>query len=534
MDVPGLPELLYDAEEQLEPTPGRTVSGEVPSWLSGSLYQSGPAKFQLGDGFSVNHWFDGLAMVCKFALSDGQVTLQKRFVQSDAYKKATKYNKTIYTEFGTRAHTDPSRGFFSRLVSSILPTDMTDNNFNNVIHVNGQLFAACETTLVSRIDAATLETLEKVDLSQSLGVNLCCSHPVTDRDGSVYTLGVTFIPGFRYQVNRIPPAPAAANGKQAFAGAQRLLSMPSSWTTAYSYYHSFGVTASYIVLLELPLLLVLSKVMTMVVKGLALKDCIEWHPEHRVKVHLVHKADGKLVKTKYITDVPFFQTHVCNAFEEDGTVMLDLITSEGPSVMEAYFLDKLREGKLYNEHTMRVTRLAIPVLEDLKTAPENVNLVGSDSTRAQAVRRGDTVTLSLDLFPEEGAEYPTINPAVRGRPYRYLYATGGFEQGPFRSAVGKLDTHSRTWQFWRGEEGTFPSEATFVARPGGGGAAEDAGVLLTALLGAGRRPDRFMVLDAGRMEPLACVEFQSRVPVMVHGTWVPTENTNEADGREGK
>ena len=526
MEVPGLQELIYDCEEQREPAAGQLVDGQVPGWLSGSLYQSGPAKFELGDGFSVNHWFDGLAMVCRFAVSGGGATLQKRFVESDAYKKAIKYKKTIFTEFGTRGHPDPSRGFFSRLVASILPTDMTDNNFNNVVRINGQLFAACETALVTRIDGRTLETLEKVDLSKLLGVNLCCSHPVTDWDGTVYTLGVTFIPGFRYQVNRVPAAPTAADGRQAFAGARCLLSMPSSWTTAYSYYHSFGVTEHYIVFMELPLLLVLSKVMAMVVKGNSLKDCIEWHPEYRVKLYLLHKTDGRLLKTKYITDVAFFQTHVCNAFEEDGAVILDLITGEGPGVMDAYFLDKLRQGKLFNEQPTRVTRLAIPVLDDPRAAPENTNLITNDCTKARAVRRGDTVTLSLDVFPEEGAEYPTINPAVRGRPYRHLYATGGFEQGAFRSAVGKLDMRARRWQFWRAEPGTFVSEATFVARPDGG-AAEDAGVLLTALLGAGRQPDQLLVLDAQRMEPLARLEFDCRVPVMVHGTWVPTADAAE-------
>ncbi|XP_037081171.1 beta,beta-carotene 9',10'-oxygenase-like [Pollicipes pollicipes] len=526
MEVPGLAELVYDAEEQLQPAAGQLVSGQLPGWLAGSLYRAGPSKFSLGDGFTVRHWFDGLAMVCRFAVGAGHVTIQKRFVQSDAYKKAVKHNKLIYTEFGTRGHPDPSKNFISRMVSSILPTDMTDNNFNNMYSVNGQLFAACETALIHRMEPSSLETLEKVDLYKLLGVNLCCSHPVTDTDGTVYTLGVTFIPGFKYQLNKIPPAPAATDGREAFGAAKCLLSMSSSWTTAYSYYHSFGLTENYIVLLEQPLVMVLSKVMSMVVKGNSLKDCMEWHPEYNVKLYVVHKTDGKLVKTKYVTDVPFFQSHICNAFEDGDQIILDMVTSEGPDMLDAMFLDKMSENKLHCSHPGRITRLAIPVLEDVKKAAEGVNLVTSQATTATAVRSGDTVTLTLDLFPDAGVEYPTINPRLRGKPYRHLYVSGLYDQGAFRSGIGKLDMVGRSKRVWRGEPATFPSEATFVPRPDG--AAEDDGVLLLTLLGTGGRPDHLVLLDAASMEPLARVRFDCRIPQMVHGHWVPDEKAEKA------
>jgi carotenoid cleavage dioxygenase-like enzyme len=40
------------------------VSGEIPSWLSGTLLRNGPAKFQVGDRRV--DWFDGLAMLHAF------------------------------------------------------------------------------------------------------------------------------------------------------------------------------------------------------------------------------------------------------------------------------------------------------------------------------------------------------------------------------------------------------------------------------------------------------------------------------------
>jgi len=48
------------------------VHGQLPPWLQGSLIRTGPAKWEVG-GRSMNHWFDGLAMLHRFSFSDGTV-----------------------------------------------------------------------------------------------------------------------------------------------------------------------------------------------------------------------------------------------------------------------------------------------------------------------------------------------------------------------------------------------------------------------------------------------------------------------------
>jgi hypothetical protein len=52
-----------DREVAVESLP---VIGTVPTWLSGALLRTAPAKFDLGRQ-TVNHWFDGLAMLHRFA-----------------------------------------------------------------------------------------------------------------------------------------------------------------------------------------------------------------------------------------------------------------------------------------------------------------------------------------------------------------------------------------------------------------------------------------------------------------------------------
>jgi beta,beta-carotene 9',10'-dioxygenase len=49
------------------------VTGTLPAWLAGTLLRTGPAKFEVG-ARTYNHWFDGLAMLHRFAIANGGVT----------------------------------------------------------------------------------------------------------------------------------------------------------------------------------------------------------------------------------------------------------------------------------------------------------------------------------------------------------------------------------------------------------------------------------------------------------------------------
>ncbi|MGZ4113263.1 MAG: carotenoid oxygenase family protein, partial [Tumebacillaceae bacterium] len=63
------------------------VQGTIPAWLTGNLFRNGPALFSL-EGGAKTHWFDGLAMIHKFAFQDGRVAYSNRFLRTDAFKKA--------------------------------------------------------------------------------------------------------------------------------------------------------------------------------------------------------------------------------------------------------------------------------------------------------------------------------------------------------------------------------------------------------------------------------------------------------------
>lgn len=56
---------LQNTPEQLEPIQLK-VQGSIPTWLSGSLYRTGPGTYDIpldnGGVYHVNYWFNGYGM----------------------------------------------------------------------------------------------------------------------------------------------------------------------------------------------------------------------------------------------------------------------------------------------------------------------------------------------------------------------------------------------------------------------------------------------------------------------------------------
>src|SRR5579859_6501081 len=130
------------------------LSGAFPTWLSGSLLRTGPAKFEVGER-SYRHWFDGLAMLHRFSLADGQVSYASRFLQSRAYEAARREGRIAYSEFAT----DPCRTLFQRAASFFAPPAFGDNANVNVARLGEEFMALTESSLPVLFDPETLQTL---------------------------------------------------------------------------------------------------------------------------------------------------------------------------------------------------------------------------------------------------------------------------------------------------------------------------------------------------------------------------------------
>ena len=129
------------------------VRGVVPAWLTGTLVRTGPARFEVGDK-KYNHWFDGLAMLHRFAFAAGRVWYANRYLRSQAYREAMAKGTIRHREVAT----EPSRSLFQRIASWFSPK-VSDNACVNIAQFADAVVALTETRLPVRFDPATLATL---------------------------------------------------------------------------------------------------------------------------------------------------------------------------------------------------------------------------------------------------------------------------------------------------------------------------------------------------------------------------------------
>lgn len=503
--------LFRSTEEQPNPTPA-TVTGTLPAWLEGSLIRVGPGLFDLGD-FTVNHWFDGFAVLDKIEISKGKATYMKKFLQSDAYKKAQVAKKPVFTEFGTKAYSDVTKNILSRVISSVIP-ELTDNCAINVFTCNGQVFVSSESAILRKINPHTLETLDKIDLSK-VGATLISSHFHSDRNGDTYTMATEIFTSAHYSVLKVP----ANSSKNPFKKVESICTFPHSHKGP-SNYHSFGASENYLVFIEQPLTFNMGRVMTLTMKGRCLYDCAEWNPHLLNTFHIIDKRTGKVLPTKYVSSKPFFHCHHINCYEENNQLVVDLVEYESPKLFDQMFLNVVRQDKFDITDGGSPQRFVLPIIEPNEEPEEGKNLVTLKTT-ATAEWKGEIIEVTSEGLGSCGYELPCINPLYLTRKYRYFYGSGMIDAGQMRNTIVKVDAHTGSLLKWKESGAAFPQGPHMVPRPGG--QAEDDGVLLVPLTYTDTSgSDSLVVLDAATLKEIARITPGCHLPNLMHSLFLPS------------
>uniref|UniRef100_A0A7N6BTX0 Retinoid isomerohydrolase RPE65 n=1 Tax=Anabas testudineus TaxID=64144 RepID=A0A7N6BTX0_ANATE len=462
----GYRKIFESVEELTEPIPAK-ITGVVPSWLGGSLLRMGPGLFEVGDE-PFHHMFDGLALVHKFDLKNGQVTYYRKFIRSDSYVRAMTENRVVITEFGTAAYPDPCKNIFSRFFTYFRGAEVTDNCLVNIYPIGEDFYAVTETNYITKVDPDSLETLKKVDLCKYLSVNGLTAHPHTDTDGTIYNIGNCF-------------------GKNMSLKSQVVVQLPSSERLKPSYIHSFGMTDNYFVFVEQPVKINLLKFLTLWnIRGATYMDCFESNDSMGTLFHLTTKDPAGYLSSHKFRTSAFNLFHHINAYEDEGYVIVDL-----------FFSTTLQED-------------------------QGKNLVSLSYTTATAVLHSDgTIWLEPEVLfsgPRQAFEFPQINYSqYRGKKYSFAYGLGLTHFIPDR--IVKLNVQTKETWVWQEEE-CYPSEPLFVPTPGA--TEEDDGVLLSVVVKPGaERPSFLLILDAMKLTELARADVNTIIPVTLHGTYKP-------------
>jgi carotenoid cleavage dioxygenase-like enzyme len=457
------PTLGFSTLEQETVLDQLTVTGELPSWLGGSLLRTGPAKFEVGEQ-RMRHWFDGLAMLHRFTIKDGCVSYGNRFLESRSYRAARAQGEMVYGEFAT----DPCRSLFKRVQTLFSPGSVLPDNANiNITRLGERFIAMTETPLPVQFDPHTLEAAG-VRPYKTPG-QLTTAHPHMDRaSGGMLNYAAKLGARSSYRFFHVSPD----------ASEPRVIG--SLGVKQPAYMHSFGLTERWLVLAEFPFVV---NPLALALSGRPYIENYRWKPERGTRFTLVDRLTGEAIGG-FQSDACFSFHHV-NAYDDGEEVVVDLCTYTDAGVIEDLYLDRLREGK---------------------------PIASAELTRFR-LRPSDR-SVSRARLTDTDIELPRINYGrFNERPYRYVWGVGNGPSG-WLERVLKVDTSDGGSLSWS-EPGCYPGEPVFVARPQADH--EDDGVLLSVVLDARAGTSFMLVLDAGDLSELARAEVPHHIPFSFHG-----------------
>jgi carotenoid cleavage dioxygenase-like enzyme len=441
------------------------ITGSIPGWLQGSLLRTGPARWEVG-GRSMNHWFDGFAMLHRFGIADGEVSYANRFLQSKAYRAAEDTGEIAYHEFAT----DPCRSLFKR-VASMFDPKLSDNANVNLVKLGERFISMTETPIPVEFDGETLET---AGVAYDVPGLLTTAHPHLDRaTGGMLNYAAKVGPRNRYRFFLLRP-----QDEKPEVLAELGVREPA-------YMHSFGQTERWFVLAEYPYVV---NPVSIPLSGRPYIENYRWKPELGTRFTLIDRASGE-AHGPYETGACFAFHHV-NAYEEDdGTVVADVCTFPDAGIVEDLYLARLRAGK----------PIAEPALTRFRISSE----------------RG---TVEAERLVDEPLELPRINyGACHERPHRYVWGVGVGDSG-WLDRIVHADVQERSTSTWS-EPGCYPGEPVFVPSPEA--RAEDDGVLLSVVFDSAAQRSFLLVLDASSLEELARAMAPHHIPFGFHGQFAP-------------
>ena len=423
------------------------VTGMLPETLNGRYLRNGPNPIGSPDP-ATYHWFAGEGMVHGIRLDAGRARwYRNRWVRS----------AEVAAALGEEPHPGPV----------IEGMDFAANT--NVIAHAGRIYAIVEAGARPYELTAELETVGPADFQGTLPGGYT-AHPKRDpKTGELHAISYYWAWG-----NQVQYSVVGVDGR-----VRRLVDIPVGGPVSI---HDLSITTRYAVIYDLPVLFSPEALS----EGFAFP--YRWSEDYPSRVGLL-PLDGDADDVVWCDVEPCYVFHPMNAYDEDDTVVVDLV----------------RHPKMFATHLTGPDEGA-PVLERWRIDPA----------------AGKVAT---ELLDDRAQEFPRVDERVVGRRHRYGYSAAvnnedhdeaGFAIG---SALLKhdLSTGAVDTRPLRGGAG----EAIFV--PERATSDEDAGYVLSLVYDAERQASDLLVLHAQDFtgDPVAVVHLPVRVPYGFHGNWAP-------------
>jgi beta,beta-carotene 9',10'-dioxygenase len=450
------------SNSELSPT------GKVPLWLKGDLVRNGPAKYEIGNS-TLNHWFDGFAMLHKFSFDQGNITYLSKFVESSAYKDALNTEKISSNEFATNRD--------SSLLEKLLRPftfKATDNSNVNICPLGNTYLAMTETPEPIMFDCFSLSTVGKLIYDDQLKVQLTTAHPHFDfTDNTLYNVSTKLGLVSEYIIFKI-------NGD-----ATKRKVIATIPVKRPGYLHSFATTKNYVVLVDFPFTI---NPLELLFSSKPYIENYHWFPKESSRFFLINKFTGNI--TGPLETDPCFAFHHINAYEQDKHIVIDFLTYPDSSIIDSLYLSNLMKAKNKVE-AASFSRFYV-------------------DTTTQLVKKETLFNSQLELPRINYQRFNTSN-------YRYVYAVGQSNDSIYLDKLIKLDLIDNDVLDWQ-EDSCFPGEAVYI--PQNNNAEEDNGIVLSVVLNAKNQNSFLLMLDAKNMQELARATIPNIMPFGFHGQFI--------------
>jgi len=441
------------------------IEGEVPSFVRGSYYLNGPARFRRGE-LRYRHWLDGDGMVCSLRFAADGIQFACRYVRSAKLEAEACADRPIYRTFGTRFPDDE----LVRGMALASPINVSAYPFA------GSLLAFGEQGLPMELDPETLETRGEQTFGGRLGpLSPFSAHPKIDPNtGELFNFGVSYS-------RRAPTLHLYrfdAEGGSIYRQRHRL-DFPGS-------VHDFALGPNHIVVYLSPYLLDMA---ALAGRGATVMESLSWEPERGSRLLVAGREEGELLASLPIDSR--YCLHLANCFELNGRVHLDLLE-----------LDQ-------------------PIYDQYQVVPELFTEVGYGRPVRYVLDPADwSVVDRQELDYALAPDFPAIDPRKQSRPADDFWLLGISKTGtPGRKFFDQL-VHSKwseggvvgTYQAPRGH--FLGAEPVFIGDP----TDEGAGVVVCQQLDATRERSFFLLFDAFDLDrgPIAELELEAPVHLGFH------------------
>ncbi|CAI4232991.1 unnamed protein product [Auanema sp. JU1783] len=504
-------------------------TGDIPSWLEGTLVRNGPGMFKFGDT-EQKHLFDGMSYLCRFHFEDGEMFYSARFLESEAYKANMKAQRVIRGSFGTVSFPDPCKNIFQRFFSFFSKPETSDNCGVSFCQVGDGVYAVTETPIMTRIDLDSLEVLDKVDMRKYLTLHTYTAHCNGDEEGNVFNIGSSYGKDSAYvfakTLNPLKHSETASSHSTELT--ELIGTLKATDPGMPTYYHSFGMSENYFILFESPLRLSALKLGFSRAIYNSYRDCMSWNDSKGTNVLLMNRHTGKALDIKFKAP-PFFTFHHANSFEKDGFVVVDYCYMRNPGTFEELELRALRRIESSfgaDDNTkMYLHRMIIPLSVD-ETAKVGDDLLKNCSfagTCHAYLRDESTVFLEDMRMCDFNFEFPRYNfEHFNMKEYKYVYGSDAlsFNQDVTIGVVKADVTGNGNHKVWKKPKNSHMcAEPVFIPHPQL--TEEDDGILLVPVMTSEDGDNPYLVvLNSKDMTEIArFVIPESRIPFGFHGIY---------------